>query len=95
MFMHARNGTVHLQDDTMHYICFGSGNKTLIMLPGLGDGQSSRCTKNGDMDCTRKQRISIRPSWTFSGKDESIRQSSAKYPNPAAFSFDYDILQPA
>ena len=38
MFMHARNGTVHLQDDTMYYIRFGSGSKNLIMLPGLGDG---------------------------------------------------------
>ena len=38
MFMQAKNGTVHLADDTMHYIRLGSGSKTLIMLPGLGDG---------------------------------------------------------
>ena len=38
MFMHTKNGTVHLKDDTMYYIRFGSGSKTLIMLPGLGDG---------------------------------------------------------
>lgn len=38
MFMHARNGTIRLKDDTMHYIRFGSGSKPLIMLPGLGDG---------------------------------------------------------
>ena len=38
MFMHAHNGIVHLKNDTMHYIRFGSGSKTLIMLPGLGDG---------------------------------------------------------
>lgn len=36
--MHAKNGTVQLTNDTMHYIRFGSGKKNLIMLPGLGDG---------------------------------------------------------
>jgi len=38
MFMLAKNGTVLLENDTMHYIRFGRGSKTLIMLPGLGDG---------------------------------------------------------
>lgn len=33
-----KNGTLHLADDTMHYIRFGSGTRILIMLPGLGDG---------------------------------------------------------
>ena len=36
--MQAKNGTVHLMNDSMHYVRFGSGSKTLIMLPGLGDG---------------------------------------------------------
>ncbi len=35
---HAKNGTVTLRDGSMDYICFGSGNRTLVMLPGLGDG---------------------------------------------------------
>lgn len=38
MFMQAKNGTIHLMDDSMHYVRFGSGSKVLIMLPGLGDG---------------------------------------------------------
>lgn len=38
MFIHAKNGTLHLKDDTMHYVRFGSGSNILIMLPGLGDG---------------------------------------------------------
>lgn len=38
MFMYTKNSTLHLKDDTMHYVCFGSGSKILIMLPGLGDG---------------------------------------------------------
>ena len=33
-----QNGTLPLSDDTMHYIRFGRGAKTLVMLPGLGDG---------------------------------------------------------
>ena len=36
--MSIRNGTLQLADDTMHYVRFGHGKKTLIMLPGLGDG---------------------------------------------------------
>ena len=38
MLIRAKNGTLHLSGDTMHYIRFGAGAKTLIMLPGLGDG---------------------------------------------------------
>ncbi len=36
--LHAQNGVVRLDDDTMDYISFGSGRQTLILLPGLGDG---------------------------------------------------------
>ena len=36
--MSIRNGTLQLREDTMHYIRFGRSKKTLIMLPGLGDG---------------------------------------------------------
>ena len=35
---HAKNGTVSLRDGKMDYIRFGSGDRTLILLPGLGDG---------------------------------------------------------
>ena len=38
MPLRIKNGTLRLKDDTMHYVCFGRGKKTLIMLPGLGDG---------------------------------------------------------
>ena len=36
--MRAKNGTLRISTDTMHYIRFGRGSKILIMLPGLGDG---------------------------------------------------------
>ena len=38
MFISAKNDTLRLSDGTMHYIRFGKGAKTLVMLPGLGDG---------------------------------------------------------
>ena len=38
MFLHARNGTVRLRDDDMHYVRFGGGKRPLIILPGVGDG---------------------------------------------------------
>ncbi len=41
MFFHAKNGTVKLDDAGMDYIRFGTGEKTLIILPGLGDGLRS------------------------------------------------------
>jgi pimeloyl-ACP methyl ester carboxylesterase len=38
MLFNAKNGTLSMGDSTMDYIRFGKGEKTLIMLPGLGDG---------------------------------------------------------
>lgn len=38
MLFNAKNGTLAMGDTTMDYIRFGSGEKILIMLPGLGDG---------------------------------------------------------
>ena len=41
MFYNAKNDTLQIGDTTMDYICFGTGNRILIMLPGLGDGLRS------------------------------------------------------
>ena len=38
MRMPAKNGSLSLGEGRMDYIRFGSGEKTLIILPGLGDG---------------------------------------------------------
>ena len=38
MLYHAKNGTIPFPDSDMSYIRFGSGEKNLILLPGLGDG---------------------------------------------------------
>ena len=38
MLFHAKNGTLELSGTTMDYIRFGTGNKVLVILPGLGDG---------------------------------------------------------
>jgi len=36
--LHAKNGVLQMHGTQMEYIRFGSGDRTLIMLPGLGDG---------------------------------------------------------
>ena len=34
----AKNGVLKLGDTAMDYIRFGNGKRTLVILPGLGDG---------------------------------------------------------
>ncbi len=41
MLYNAKNGTLNTGNTTMDYIRFGSGQRILIMLPGLGDGLRS------------------------------------------------------
>ena len=41
MLYHAKNGTLIIGDTTMDYIRFGAGKRSLVMLPGLGDGLRS------------------------------------------------------
>ena len=38
MLYHAKNGLVPFSGGEMDYICFGKGDRILIILPGLGDG---------------------------------------------------------
>ena len=37
MFDHAKSSSVKIGNTEMNYISFGSGNKNLVMIPGLGD----------------------------------------------------------
>ena len=39
--LHAKNGQLSMDDTTMDYICFVTGEKKLIMIPGMGDGLTS------------------------------------------------------
>ena len=41
MLHNAKNGTLKIGDTTMDYIRFGTGERILVMLPGLGDGLRS------------------------------------------------------
>ena len=41
MLYNAKNGTLKIDGTTMDYICFGTGERILVMLPGLGDGLRS------------------------------------------------------
>lgn len=38
MFYNAANGLIKIGNTDMNYICFGKGEKNLVMIPGLGDG---------------------------------------------------------
>ena len=38
MLYNAKNGSITLGEAAMDYICFGNGERVLVMLPGLGDG---------------------------------------------------------
>ena len=38
MFYNAVNVVIKIDDTDMDYICFGNGDKNLVMIPGLGDG---------------------------------------------------------
>lgn len=41
MLYNAQNGTLKLENSEMNYVCYGTGDKILIMLPGLGDALRS------------------------------------------------------
>ena len=41
MLYHAQNGIVKLKNAEIDYVCYGTGDKILIMLPGLGDALRS------------------------------------------------------
>lgn len=38
MFYGAKNGSLKIENTEMEYIMFGEGNKTLVLIPGLGEG---------------------------------------------------------
>lgn len=38
MLLNAKGGVINIEDTFMEYISFGNADKTLIMIPGLGDG---------------------------------------------------------
>jgi len=41
MLYNAQNGTIKLENAEIDYVCYGTGEKILIMLPGLGDALRS------------------------------------------------------
>lgn len=41
MLYNAQNGTVKIENAEIDYVCYGTGEKILIMLPGLGDALRS------------------------------------------------------
>ena len=58
MFTSARSAQVAVNGDTMNYLVFGKGPKTLVILPGLGDGLTqvlllTGCRERRGRDCAR------------------------------------------
>lgn len=47
MSANAKNGHIKIDGTDMHYIAFGKGSRTLIMIPGLGDGLTTVKGKAG------------------------------------------------
>ena len=41
MIFDVKSGNIPIGDEGMDYISFGSGAKTLVLIPGLGDGLST------------------------------------------------------
>lgn len=41
LFFSAQNGRIPVENSEMDFVRFGNGKKTLVMIPGLGDGLSS------------------------------------------------------
>ena len=41
MFFKARNGKINIDDTEINYITFGEGDKTLVMIPGIGESLTS------------------------------------------------------
>lgn len=38
MFYNAKNGNIKIENSDIDYVSFRKGSKSLIMIPGLGDG---------------------------------------------------------
>ena len=73
--LHAKNGTLTIDDTTMDYIRFGSGKETLIMLPGLGDGL--RTTKGTALPMALMYRMFARDFTVYAFSRKTILPSGA------------------
>lgn len=82
MLWNAKNGTVPIGNTQMSYVSFGSGNKVLILLPGLSDGLATVKGKALLLAAPYKMFFKDYTVYMFSRKDElpekySIREMAA------------------
>ena len=77
--MRAKNGTLRISTDTMHYIRFGRGSKILIMLPGLGDGLTT----------VKGTALPMALMYREFAKDFTVYMISRREPLPEDFSLEY------
>jgi pimeloyl-ACP methyl ester carboxylesterase len=69
MFFNPKNGTLNLGGTTMDYIRFGTGSRSLIMLPGLGDGLRSMKGTALPMALVYREFCKDFTVWAFSRKN--------------------------
>ena len=75
MFWNAGNGVINFRDTTMDCIRFGSGDKFLVMLPGLGDG----------LRTTRGTAIPVAAMYRMFARDFTVYMFSRKNKIPEGY----------
>ena len=75
MLWNAKNGCLKLDGTEMDYIRFGSGGKTLIMLPGLGDG----------LRTVKGTALPMAVMYREFAKEHTVYLFSRKHPLPAGY----------
>ena len=75
MIYHSKNDSLHLGKATMDYIRFGSGDRILVMLPGLGDALRS----------TKGTAVPVALMYRMFAKDFTVYMFSRKDPIPEGY----------
>ena len=70
MALAAKNGTVRFGDGEMEYIRFGTGEKDLVLLPGLGDGLRTMKGTALPMGIMYRKWAEDYTVWSFSRRNE-------------------------
>ncbi len=65
-----KNGCVAIGDTDMYYACFGSGDRTLVVLPGLSDGLATVKGKAGILSAPYRKYLNAYTVYMFSRKNK-------------------------
>ena len=75
MLFHAKNDTLRLCCGEMDYICFGTGKKNLLILPGLGDA----------LQTVKGTALPMALMYRIFGKEFTVYAFSRKQPLPEGY----------